>query len=330
MKKRYLFLLLLTSVILIFVSCGTGPDAVALQQAMDNSQVARDRALDFGSQNYFPSEWEAIQAQIEAAETVEELNAATEALDELFRRTIPLYAQAREDEIMAARDELVSTGFTGVFPDYLRAADNIACEAQEQFEAGEHEQARETAARALNEYTDLLFGARVYLARESILSRGFYQFDNDNFLRADEVAIAAIEEFEAGNREAALANAEEALLRYNIVLSTGWTAFSHDRQESAVSERDLALTDRANIAARETFREGEALFEQAERLFAEENFHDASIAHIEAEAMFAIARQETVERRERAEEAIRLANERIEQINEAAIEAERLIEGGPR
>jgi len=46
--------------------------------------------------------------------------------------------------------------------------------------------------------------------------------------------------------------------------------------------------------------------------------------------MFAMSREETRERRLRAEEAIRMSEEAIELVNEAAIEAERIIDGGIR
>jgi hypothetical protein len=46
--------------------------------------------------------------------------------------------------------------------------------------------------------------------------------------------------------------------------------------------------------------------------------------------MYAIARKDTEERRLRAEEAIRQAEEKIEESTEAAAGAERIIEGGSR
>jgi hypothetical protein len=252
------------------------------------------------------------------------------AYEDLFNKTIPLYAQAREDELMAVRDELIGTGFPRYFPEYLQNADNKALEALDQYEAGDYYQARETTAEAMNEYDTLLTGAKVFQARQEVVDRGFITYDSDNFDRADDVAQTAIEAYEAGDKETALASAEEALLRYNIVLSNGWTAYSGEKRTFSTAERENALTEKANIASRELFREAEALYNQAEQNFASEQFQEAANLYMDAESLFIIARQDTEEKRQRALETIRLAEEKIEESSETATEAERIIEGGSR
>jgi len=350
MRKSYLIILMLVLVVFMGVSCKSTPapdpqeqvSAEALNEAKARAEEARQRAMDFESHTYFPSDWEAIEAQYEAAlempvTTTEEIqqaisafDAAAAAYDEIFGKTIPLYAQAREDEIMSVRETLIETRLTRYFPEHLREADDLSLLALDQYEAEDFYTARETAAKALKEYEDLLLGARVYLTRDEIIRRGFYDYDPDNFNRADEVACEALDEFEAGNREAAIAKAEEALLRFNLVLANGWTAYANDRRGYSTNERELAISERANIASRELFREADTLFNQAEENFAAENFHDAAIHFIDAEALFAIARIDTAERRQRAEAAIRSAEEKIEESSETAQEAERIIEGGTR
>ena len=364
------------------------PDAAAMTRA----NQARQRAIDFESPEYFPSEWEAAEAQFRAAGNSAEYNAAAETYEEIFKKTVPLYAQAREDEIMEARGELIATGLPPYFPEYMKAADDLALEALDQYEAEDYEKARTTASEALQKYQDYmiaadiiltrdeliatgltsefpelfqeaedlafnaldqyeaedyenaritaaeaqekyddyLFAARVYLAREELINRGFSRFDPENFDRADNVALSVIDEYEAGNKEAARELAEESMLRYNIVLSNGWVSFARERRGNAVSERNYALDERANIAARDTFRDGEEFLAQAEREFAAGNFTSAASHFIDAEAMFAIARQNTRDRRLRAEETIRAADLRIGSSDETAREAERIIVGGSR
>jgi len=356
MKKSVFLIVLIAMFTLISVSCVTepqrppqpppsAPEAPATS-GLDESKVkaedARKRAIDFESPAYYPSDWEAAETRYNTAgnmpkstageiqQAIASYNAAADAYDVLFRRTLPLYAQGREDEIIAARNELIATGFTNSFPDYLQNADKIALEANEQYEAGKYYEAKDSAAKALNEYQTLMIGARVFLARQEIVDRGFWKYDSDNFDRADEITITAMNEYEAGNREAAVTNAQEALLRYNLVLTNGWTAYSADRRNSAVSERELALSERANIAARDSFRDADTTFNQAEAAFTSKDFQNAAILYTDAEALFVISRQETEEKRLRAVETIRLAEEKIEESNETAIEAERIIEGGSR
>jgi len=357
MKKSIFSLIVLILLFaLISVSCTTTPEAetqpaqpvsevvvpVGLDGAAARAGDARKLAVDFECPAYFPSDWDAAETQYIAAgnlprsnaseiqQAVASYNAAADVYDDLFKKTIPLYAQAREDEVMIARDDLIATGFTYSFPDYLEKADEIALEALDQYEAGNYYDAKDTAAKALYEYEVLMMGARIFLTRQEIVDRGFWEFDSDNFDKADEVTIAAIDEYEAGNKETAVTNAEEALLRYNLVLSNGWVAYSAVRRDSAVSERELALYERANIAARDSFREADAIYNQAGEAFSSENFQNAAILFTDAEALFMISRQETWEKRIRAIETIRLAEEKIEESNETAIEAERIIEGGSR
>ena len=314
----------------------------ALTVHVTRTDDTRKRAIDFDSPAYFPSDWETIEAMYDDADNLPKstdaeiqqaavsYNAVADAYDELFRKTVPLYAQAREDEVMAARDELISTGFTDYVPEYLQNADKIALAAMDQYDAGDYYGARDTAAKALDEYETLMIGAKVFLTRQEIIDRGFIKYDPENFDKAEEVVTTAMDEYEAGNREAAIAAAEEAQLRYNVVLENGWTAYAADRKKSAVLERELALAERANIATRDIFREGETIFNQAEEIFESENYRDAALLYTDAEAIYVISRQETEDKRRRALEVIRIAEEKIEESNETAVEAERIIEGGPR
>ena len=351
MKKIIPVFMLLLLTALISVSCKTTPPAKesgqssipeALKEPIARVEVARQRAIDFESPAYFPSEWEEIEIKYRVVGTMSKLdnqeilhtaaayNSVAESYDGLFKKTVPLYAQAREDEILAAREKLIHTGFTEYFPDYLEAADNITLAALEQYEDEEYYTARETASKALNEYETLLLGADVYLARQEIVDRDFVKYDEENFNKADSVAETAIEEYEAGIKDKAIEHAQEALLRYNLVLSNAWTAYSAELRISAGKERELALEERANIASRDLFRDAETVFNDAGDNIKKESYHQAAIQYIEAEAMFALARKDTAERRQRAEAAIRMAEEKIEESSESGMEAERIIEGGSR
>jgi hypothetical protein len=309
---------------------------------MARAEEARKRAMDFEIPAYFPSDWEDAEAQYAAAAEMPGSNqdevdqasalysAAADAYDDLLKKAIPLYAQAVEDEIIAARDELISTGFTRSFPEYLKSADEKALAALDQYEAGDYYKARDTAAEALDEYETLNVGAKLYLTRQEIIDRGFTKYDSDNFDKADEVAQTALDEYEAGDKASARTTAEEALLRYNVVLTNGWTAYAADRRASAVLERELALAEKVNIASRASFLDADSIFNMAERSLASQDFRTAAAFYTDSEAFFSIARRNTADKRRRALDAIRMAEEKIEESNETAIEAGRIIEGVPR
>jgi tetratricopeptide (TPR) repeat protein len=326
MKKIIPIFMLLIAATLISVSCKSTPEVppeppptVVTEIPNERVEAARQRAVDFDSPSFFPSEWEELEERYEALKIIPRSDAAevreameavfnvlAEDYDELFMKTVPFYALAMEEELISKRDELIATGFTRQFPEYLENADAIVMEALDQYEAEDYYTALATANRALEEYDILLRGSRVFLKRQEIMDRDFLKYDvRDDFSRADEIAEDAIAEFDAGNRQAAIARAEEALNLYERVLAHGWATFAVEKRIETEEERQRALDARANVASRDFFREAETLFNTAQRSFVSENFTEAGHQYIEAEAMFIMARQDTLERRQRAEAAMK-------------------------
>jgi len=226
MKNRVFLIAFIFIVLLISVSCKSAPKEsppprAPLAPVFDSkAEQARKRAMDFDCHVYFPSDWEAIEERYNAAggsritDSAQSASIAA-AYDELFKKTIPLYAQAREDEIMFVRNELVSSGFANAFPKYVNDTDATALKAMEQFGAGNYYEAKDTAAAALSEYMALLTGARIMIARQELLDRGLEQ---DEIGKIDAITLKAVNEYEAGNIAAAMAGAEEALFRYTCFL----------------------------------------------------------------------------------------------------------------
>jgi len=341
MKRKIVLLFIALSVITTMcISCKSTPkeapkeapktDANAVA-ARNKADQARKQALDFDASQYFPSEWESVESLYRTTPNdAAQINAVAEVYKELFNKAVPLYAQAKEDEIMAIREQIIASGLTDLLPQCLKSPDNFALIAKQEYDNKNYYKAKELADTAMYEYNTLLTGVKVYVTRQEIVNRGFTQYDSDNFVKADEIAQKAIDAFNAGDKETATASAEEALLRYNLVLSNGWTKYAAERKEAAENERQLAVVDRANIASKDTFRKGDASLEIANESYAAEVYSDAAIAFVEAEANFSVSRKETEEKRVRAEEAIRVAEEKIGESSESALEAEKLIEGGSK
>jgi hypothetical protein len=310
-----------------------------LDKAKSRVEEARKRAVDFECPAYFPSEWEAIEAQYEAARAAPQSNQdeiqqasvlyeeVANAYDELFNKTIQLYAQAREDEILAVRSELINSGFTQFIPEHLKDTDKKALAARDQYNAGDYYTARDTAADALADYETLLMGAKAFLARQEIVENGFQTNDPDNFNKADDLAQTAMKEYEAGNKSAAISNAQEALNLFNTILENGWIASVAEWRDLAFKERELAVAEKADIASRDLFNNAERPFKQAESDYASGKFQSASPLFKNAKELYTIARQDTEAKRQKAMETIKMAEEKIEESSGTAIEAERVIEG---
>jgi hypothetical protein len=233
MKKRSFYGVVLFSLLFVLVlSCKSVPQGFVVPFSfyllVSDVDESRKRAIDFESPEYFPSDWEAIENQYAAARSMplldmdeyqrmEELLVKTkDDYDILFRKTVPLYAQAREDEIVMTRDELIDTGFTRFYPGYLRRSDEIAITALRQYQTRDYYLARDTAARALNNYETLLTGARVQYVRQEAIDRGF-NGNFENFRKADEAAQNAVREFETGDIDAARSLAENALFYFSLL-----------------------------------------------------------------------------------------------------------------
>jgi hypothetical protein len=351
MKKVYILALLMAASLGLSVSsCKSTPNPPAeepkgkpssgeLDSAAARAEAARKLAVDFECPAYFPSDWEFAEGRYAAAgilprNTEEEVQRAMGVYNEVtgiyegfFDRTIPLYAQAREDEIIAARDEIKSSRFILSYPDYLSGADQTALEALAKYEGRDYYSARDTAAKALTMYQILKTGGDAYLARKDILSHEFVSYDPENFDKAEETGQAAIDAYDKGDLKAAGDNADETLLKYNLVRNAGWAVCISELESSVDAERQNALAHKANVAARDAFNAGNDLFDQAAGLREVEQYADAATLYTKAEAQFAGAARAAEEKRLLAEEAMREAEEKIEASDEAARQAEIVIGG---
>ncbi|MDR2729683.1 MAG: hypothetical protein LBB81_02155, partial [Treponema sp.] len=81
--------------------------------------------------------------------------------------------------------------------------------------------------------------------------------------------------------------------------------------------------NKVNIAVRESFRDADVVYFQAADDYKVEKYQNAAILFTEAEARFAVAGRETEEKRQRAADTIRMADEKITAV-------ERSFEGGSR
>jgi hypothetical protein len=315
-------------------------DLGALNQAITQTEAARKKALDFESPSYFPSDWEEAEAQYTSAggmarDTTDQIqlalaqyNQVAGMYNDLFRKTIPLFAQAREDEIVTARNEAVATGLSDTFPDYLPEVDRIVAQAVAQYEGEDYYAARDSAYAARDRYQALKIGADAYLTRKDIVVRDFVGYDSENFNKADEIGRAAVNDYHSGNIEQARDGAEEAGLRYNLVLRTGWASYAAARGAAAGVERQKALDLKANVAVREEFNIAADIYSQAGASLQAEKYEEAAVLYTQSEARFIVISQTAAEKRQEAEEALQAAEQKMRESDETARRAELILEGG--
>jgi len=364
--RKYLFLTPFIAAMIIFsgISCKTapkpaeepaspaqtvqktepssGPDQALLNElsaAAARADEARKKAGDFEANTYFPGEWDTAEKSYSEAgsyskateadirKAIAAYGAAADSYDSVFELAIPLYAQAREDEIMELRNILIFEGAKDSFPEYFVPADETALLALSQYENRDYYAARDTAAKTLSMYQILDTAWHAWNYRWEIRERDFILHDPDNYERAGEILSDAIDAYRADNLPLAMENAEESMMRYNLVLSTGWIAYAEERSLLAGNERLSALETKSNIAVKDYFTEADSMYVTALKLQKAENHAEAAKQFVSAEAMFVITSMTAIEKRKQAAAEIREANERIEASDTTARRAERIITG---
>jgi hypothetical protein len=309
-----------------------------LDEAISRAESARKRAGDFGADSRFPNDWAGAEADYVAAgnnrgtpaelrETQAKYEALADRYDGLFRKTVPLYAKEREEEVLAARDAAMAAGISDLYPEYLLDADKTALDAVAKYEAEDYYAADEGSLLALEQYRGLKPGSEAYKLRQEIVDRDFSGYDQDNFSRADELLLAAFNHYGEKNAAAARNEAEEALPRYNVALRAGWAGFAGKLQATAQAERQKALNEKANVAVRNDFSETEKVYNQGNTAYRAERYQEACPLYEKSAAAYTILTRTAIEKRHTAETAIDQAEKKVLESEMVVQNAELILEG---
>jgi hypothetical protein len=228
----------------------------------------------------------------------------------------------------AVREEVVSLGGLELIPELVDEADIVGLDGMEKYEAKNFAAAREAAAKSNTMYSLLKSGLLAYKIREEIFIQGFEIYDPMNIEAADGTLWYAAGDYSAENFPSARNEVDQAMLRYGMVLKTGWEAHAADRGAEAAEERQASLDLKANVAVRQEFNSAQALFSQANAAFREGRHIDAARLYTETVSMFEVINEAAREKRRIAEEALITANQKMSESDETARNAERILEGG--
>jgi hypothetical protein len=313
----------------------------ALSAAIDRVNNARKLVRDFNGPGYFPADFEAADAlYTEAAgnekkATLDEVRestgryvAAAEAFDALAQKTLPRYAAEKEAEILGLRRTVIDGEIERYGPEYLLRADNKALEARTSYESKDYYPARDGAQRALEMYRTINTGLGAYKTRVALMDKGFYYYDPQTVDRADETAREGLADYLNGDIAAAEEKAEEAQLRYSLVLNTGRALFAAENGAVAGDARQEALNGKANVAARKDFDAANGVYQKAAAAYGNEQYDEASALYADAAGRFEELIKVVGEKRRRAEEARQAAELKMLESDGAAMRAELILQGG--
>jgi hypothetical protein len=315
----------------------------ALAAAVARAEKSRKQAFDLEVPDTFAEDWKKAEAlfmtgrdkaqvktQLSYTEAAKAYNDAADAYDALALKALPLYAEARRQEIVKARADAVKAGADQLLPEQLAAADKVADRAQAEFDAGNYYTAAATAQEARSRYIILKTGLDAYAVQQEIDRRDFAKYDAGNYSLAQQKLQTSQEAYDAGDIASAQNNAEEALLRFRLALNKGREMNASGRGQAALAEQQAAQDLKAQVAVKSDFERAQALYNEAEQAFKAEQYDDAADMYTQAEALFADVKNVAAEKRARALEALQAAQQKISATEDAAKKADTVLEGGSR
>jgi hypothetical protein len=144
---------------------------------------------------------------------------------------------------------------------------------------------------------------------------------------ADEDAFLAIDQYDNGNVEDALGNAQKALSEYNSILSQAWVDATNVVQTVAASAQKTARDAKAPVAAKPEFDRADAIYVRGQEFLKAKNYESAAESYYQSVSMFNDVAELAEYKRQQALNAIDEAARKIAESEQTAVDAETRIGG---
>ncbi len=167
--------------------------------------------------------------------------------------------------------------------------------------------------------------ARAKELKEMIIAAGLETFDQDAFSQAEKHMQDAEQKYGKDN-----AGAKESLLLaiplYERILSKGMAKYRDEKLKLVQDAKAKADSVKANVAAAREYAKAASAQKQAETAFAAKQYKDAFGFYDEAIASYLASHDVAVEKRKKADQALKQASEQIKATEEFATEMEKEME----
>jgi hypothetical protein len=363
--RKYAWLILLGLLVpFILVSCKTQPEDVtsdsvtdttspvtenlngpadaasvqAFEDARAGADAARARAQGVDAAFYFPEDWDSAESRYGEAEKAgspatlgEARNRADEwrriagAYDDLYGKALPLFAEDKVQQLLAARDAALEAGARGILPDRFDATDELARSVQDKYDNGDYSGALADGTAAYDRYVVLKTIADAYALKQEADAHDFITYDPENYEAGADAGNDAVDLLDQGSLADAKESAGEAVNRFNLVLENGWIGYTNERSATAQSWRQAALEAKANVAVRNEYQNADKTYNQAHVALRAGNFREAADLFERSGVLFRQSRDAAVEKQVKAEEAIRLAEQKVSESEAKARSAQEVI-----
>ncbi|GHV89373.1 hypothetical protein AGMMS50267_17330 [Spirochaetia bacterium] len=338
---------------LVIISCAStpsGPDQAlldSLNEVLARAEGARKRVNDFGGPEFFGAETAAAEGQYQSAakidtngdleEAMARYTQAAAAFEKIFEKTLPLYAKVWWDELTEARNEAIDLGIVELAYDRFVLAAEAAEAAYALYEkadlrsanqgAGDYYAARDAARQAMYRFKVLDWLAEAHKFREEIKFYNIGQDDSENSAIAQELFDAAAVSYDAGNIGGALDASGKSLQKYDLILNAGMQSRALEQKAVAEEARRSAVSVKADKAVKNEFAVAGDVFDLADSSLRKERYYDAFKLYFQAESAFTATAAAVEEKRLKAEEAMRLAAEKVTASEILARNAELVLQG---
>ncbi len=292
-------------------------------EALNARVVAlRKDAFDLGLKDSMADEYAAADARYVAGKTAldaddrpaakTELTAAEPMFADLVSKGGLAVANSRKADAGAARDRAMAANAESASPDALGASDTMLAAADALLAAGDARGAITAYTKAIAAYDATEKRSSAVKVRDRVDELNYGPLDSGNYELAGQ-KLDAVDSMLATNTTDAQDAAAESLLRYRLVLSTGWELTAGKRRDDAERYKTDSENIKAQVAVKTAYADAKATWDMAVAAAAAGDNEAAVPLFEKAEAMFKAVYQEAADKRAAAEAAIQAASEKTAQ-----------------
>jgi hypothetical protein len=310
----------------------------AFEDARARAEAARAQAQGVDAASYFPEDWDSAESRYGEAEKAgspatlgEARNRADEwrqiagVYDDLYGKALPRFAEDKARQLLAARDAALEAGARDILPDRFDATDELAQSVQDKYDNGDYTGALADGTEAYDRYVVLKTVADAYALKQEADVYDFITYDPENYEAGADAGNNAVDLLDQGSLADAKESAGEAVNRFSLVLENGWIGYTNERSATAQSWRQAALEAKADVAVRSEYQNADNTYSQAYVALRAGEFQKAADLFERSGVLFRQSRDAAVEKRVRAEEAIRLAEQKVSESELKAQSAQDVI-----
>ncbi|MBP7096501.1 MAG: hypothetical protein KBC36_10465 [Spirochaetia bacterium] len=247
--------------------------------------------------------------------------ASSVAFREAIDSGLALKEKAARDKALAARDAARSAGADAVAADRMAAGAAAYAAAEKLAAEGKSAEAAASYEAARIAWYDAETKAKALAVKAHIDENDWASYDAGNYALAGEKLAAGDALFPA-DPNASVDAAEEALLRYNLVLDKGFEYQAGERRAVSEKERLAAVDIKADVAAKAGFDDAQSVHDRAVAAFSAGEYEEAARLFEESERLFKAAWEEALAKREAALAAMAAMQAAREASAEYAAEAD--------